>query len=761
MLLLSNLKELELELLPELKCIWKGPTHHVNLQRLKVMVINMCYKLAFLFSPSLAQTLLHLEELQIRDCEELEHIISTEVESDDDGTVSNTCFYPPIYWPKLKTLEITSCRELEYVFPITLAQGLQQLERIEISRSPQLKQIFNNMAKQEDNGHGILLPHLQYLALEYLDNFSCLCPRNYFVLFPPLKRCHVLLYPKWIGFGNTQVLQAQSKVFQLYAFKEMICCSKNLTLNRSNGFQNLIPDLDSEGLNELTFIQLHNVGNIECLYDATEHRQPTVAFSNLVELVMEEMTSLRKLCNNRPPKGFLQKLEKLKITNCTNLASLSPMGQNLKEVKIKNCCQLREIFEVDKILHNNEANEALTPLMSDLTCLELELLSELRCIWKGPSHSVINLESLKIIKISNCTRLRRLFSPYLVKSLVHLEQLILHDLPELEQLIIEHGSDAEQAQQVLNMAKGPSHSVMNLRSLKIINISNCKRLRCLFSLSLVKSLVVLQQLILHDLPELVQLITYLGSDVEQEQHVFNMVKEKVNGHGQHKYFLPFQPSWEFEVSKCPKLRPIVIQQEVNDQAQVKSNAMNWSKSLTRMETSASSSQGHLQPICFPSLTEICIEGCNNLKSLFSATVALSLSQLEWFTIRGASKLEQVFEYEGGIDIEDTEKEIVLPQLLGLSLEELPRLQSFIPMGYHCSFRELWSFKVKECSSLTTSFRVDSEHTVHAKTETVGNSPMKDPNTDVDVMEGSAIDVDVRKGSETTWPVGSDINWQGL
>ncbi|XVF70599.1 hypothetical protein PTKIN_Ptkin11bG0175700 [Pterospermum kingtungense] len=821
MLLLSNLKELKLELLPELKCIWKGPTHHVNLQRLKVMIIDMCHKLAFLFSPSLAQTLLHLEELQIRDCEELEHIISTEVESDDDGTVSNPCFYPPICWPQLKTLKITSCRKLEYVFPITLAQGLQQLERIEISHSPQLKQVFNNIAKEEDNGHDILLPHLQYLVLECLGNFSSLCPRNYFVMSPPLKRFHVLFCPKWVRLGNTQVPQAQSKVFQLYAFKEMICCSKNLTLNRSNWCQNLIPDVDPEGLNELQFLYLHNFGNVECLYNTTEHRQPTIAFSNLVELLMEEMTGLKKLCNNQPPKGFLQKLEKLKITNCMNLASLSPMGQNLKEVKIKSCCQLREIFEVDEILRNSEANEAPTPLMSDLTCLELELLSELRCIWKGPSHSVINLESLKIIKISNCKRLRCLFSSYLVKSLVHLEQLILHDLPELEQLITEQGSDAEQEQQALNMAKGPSHSVINLRSLKIIKISNCKRLRRLFSLSLVKSLVVLQQLILHDLPELVQLITDLGSDVEQEQHVFNMVKEKVDGHGQHKYSLPFQPSWEFEVSKCPKLRPIIIQQEVNDQAQVKGlylsnrqcNSFNvllrqslphltvgnhlqflqWlimsncsklkslfprllAESLPHLrylrieqcdeleqiidkdETSASSSQGHLQPICFPSLTEICIEGCNSLKSLFSVTVALSLSQLKWFTIRGASKLEQVFEYQGGIDIEDTEKEIVLPQLRRLSLEELPRLQSFIPMGYHCSFQQLCSFKVKECPNLTTSFRVDSKHTIHAKTEAVGNSPMKNPNTDVDVMEGSASDEDVRKGFETTWPVGSDINW---
>ncbi|XVF70700.1 hypothetical protein PTKIN_Ptkin11bG0183500 [Pterospermum kingtungense] len=169
------------------------------------------------------------------------------------------------------------------------------------------------------------------------------------------------------------------------------------------------------------------------------------------------------------------------------------------------------------------------------------------------------------------------------------------------------------------------------------------------------------------------------------------------------------------------------------------------------ETSASSSQGLPQPICFPSLMEICIEKCNSLKSLFSVSVAISFSQLQWFTIRGASKLEQVFKYEGGIDIEDTEKEIVLPKLIELSLEKLPRLNSFTPMCYQCSFPQLFSLKVEECPSFTTSLGVDSMQTIHTMTEvpkTVGDSPMK----------GSATDVDVMEGFEITWPAGSDINW---
>ncbi|XVF70619.1 hypothetical protein PTKIN_Ptkin11bG0177400 [Pterospermum kingtungense] len=310
----------------------------------------------------------------------------------------------------------------------------------------------------------------------------------------------------------------------------------------------------------------------------------------------------------------IRDVENHKLHECGLLIS---RGTKSKRSDDKNCCQLREIFEVDEALHSSEANEA--PLMSNLTHLELESMAKLRCIWNEPYLSVINLQSLKIVKISNCKGLRFLFSPSLVKSLVHLEKLILHDLPELQQLITER-----------------------------------------------------------------------ESDVDKEQQVLKTVKEK-------------------------------------DKA------------------SASASQGHLQPICFPSLIEIRVENCNNLKSLISTSVALSLSQLQRLTISGASKLEQVFEYEGGINIEDTGREIVLPQLRMLHLQELPKLEGFTLMGYHCCFIQLDSLTVKECPNLTTSFSVDSKETIHARTKAVGDAP----------MEGSAA---VSYSQESSWPIGSDINW---
>jgi hypothetical protein len=127
--LLSSLTRLQLSWLPELKCIWKGPTRHVSLQNLIHLELLFLYKLTFIFTPSLAQSLIHLklnrvkeltfifttslaqslihlETLQIKDCDELKHLIREE-----DG--EREIIPESLGFPKLKTLSISRCDELE------------------------------------------------------------------------------------------------------------------------------------------------------------------------------------------------------------------------------------------------------------------------------------------------------------------------------------------------------------------------------------------------------------------------------------------------------------------------------------------------------------------------------------------------------------------------------------------------------------------------------------------------------------------------
>jgi len=112
--LLSSLTLLELRELPELKCIWKGPTRHVSLQNLIRLELMSLDKLTFIFTPSLAQSLPKLETLEIKTCGELKHIIREE-----DGEREIIPESPR--FPELKTLYISHCGKLEYVFPVSMS----------------------------------------------------------------------------------------------------------------------------------------------------------------------------------------------------------------------------------------------------------------------------------------------------------------------------------------------------------------------------------------------------------------------------------------------------------------------------------------------------------------------------------------------------------------------------------------------------------------------------------------------------------------
>ncbi|MBA0625395.1 hypothetical protein Godav_010597 [Gossypium davidsonii] len=138
------------------------------------------------------------------------------------------------------------------------------------------------------------------------------------------------------------------------------------------------------GINELTSLELESCKDMEFLTDITRDQGPTVAFSNLVELNVANMVSLKGLCYGLSPTRFLQ---------------------NLKQVIIRDCKELQVIFQMDKL---SEKVKCQMPLLSNLTILELYSLPKLDSIWKlEPSHhATASLARLKVVKIGDCDKLK-------------------------------------------------------------------------------------------------------------------------------------------------------------------------------------------------------------------------------------------------------------------------------------------------------------------------------------------------------------------
>jgi hypothetical protein len=223
--LLSSLTRLKLSYLPELKCIWKGSTRHVSLQSLIHLKLWSLHELTFIFTPSLAQSLIHLETLEIFGCHGLKRLIR---EKDDEGEI----IPESLGFPKLKKLSIRFCHKLEYVFPVSVSPSFQNLEEMEIGFNDNLKQVFYSgegddiIVKSNIDDHAspvnvekeMVLPNLERLILDRLPSIVYFSHGCYDFIFPCLRRLEVRQCPKLTTkFATTSngSMSAQSEVLHI------------------------------------------------------------------------------------------------------------------------------------------------------------------------------------------------------------------------------------------------------------------------------------------------------------------------------------------------------------------------------------------------------------------------------------------------------------------------------------------------------------------------------------------------------------------
>ncbi|KAJ6950497.1 disease resistance protein [Populus alba x Populus x berolinensis] len=125
---------------------------------------------------------------------------------------------------------------------------------------------------------------------------------------------------------------------------------------------------------------------------------------------------------------------------------------------------------------------------------------------------------------------------------------------------------------------------------------------------------------------------------------------------------------------------------------------------------------HLQYLCFPNLCEIKIRECNKLKSLFPVAMASSLPKLQTLKVSEASQLLGVFGQEDHASPVNVEKEMVLPNLKELSLEQLSSIVCLSFGSCDFLFPCLKKLRVYECSKLTTKFASTPDGSMSAQSE---------------------------------------------
>ncbi|KAL4273183.1 hypothetical protein GQ457_13G005030 [Hibiscus cannabinus] len=724
---LSNLQTLKLYDLEELRWIFKGPAHSFSLQSLESVKIRNCSKLESLFSPSL-----------------------------------------PLCLPKLKTLDISFCSKLECVVPITLAQkGLPALESLKVFNCEELKQVFgmgNGQDGVEHHHHGEIESNTSPLPL-------CL---------PKLK---------------TLYIETCSKLE----------CVVPITLAQEG-----LPALESLMVSDCEELkQVFGIGNGQ---DGVEHHHHGEIESNTSPLPLP-------LC--------LPKLKKLKMRHCSKLECVVPitLAQEglpaLESLKVFHCEELKQVFGMGngqdgvEYHHHGEIESNTSPLplcLPKLKTLHVSFCSKLECV--VPENYIVKAPVLESIRASKCPKVTNIPIQQASKQLSleidglstfkklsystdHLSstlfgvtkvwfpmQISNEGSAFLQNLITLTMSFCKDMLEVIRMDEDlynreenpppllsnlehlqPIHCV-NLQSLKVLDIKDCRELRSLFSVSVVQTLVSLEQLKIKGCNELKSVFMKLDGTESDTLRLPNLKTLEIKNCRSLEYAFPHAlaadfprlqeielenlgslgsivegnicfeaPALEiFHVRECSSFADINLLEQVNNSVSLKELTYSFSGGGVESKNTENS---HLCEISSnliglrdiwkgpvnvaTNLKEVVISKCNILTYIFPIMLVPHLPQLSSLKIKSCEKLKQIIVNDDILASSSSsqgprlEKKMKFPQLKEIILKDLPRLESFIPECYHLELPCLEELKLVQYYKMMTSFTVDYlTFTVHAK-----------------------------------------------
>ncbi|KAG8492617.1 hypothetical protein CXB51_010034 [Gossypium anomalum] len=123
--------------------------------------------------------------------------------------------------------------------------------------------------------------------------------------------------------------------------------------------------------------------------------------------------------------------------------------------------------------------------MANLISLQLGSFPELSCIWNGSNHCI----NLTTLKLSDCKKLRYIFSPTTARNLSHLVDIFIEGCEEIEQPIL--AEDQVSSSSSSNAGLQP----ISFPKFTNITVTNCGNLKSLFPFGFVHVLSKLECLL--------------------------------------------------------------------------------------------------------------------------------------------------------------------------------------------------------------------------------------------------------------------------
>ncbi|XP_057440927.1 uncharacterized protein LOC130732926 isoform X3 [Lotus japonicus] len=313
-------------------------------QKLEELHLINCPEVTYLFTTVVARSLAELKTLWIEECHGLKHIL-VEDDTEDISPYDNS-----LVFSKLEFLRVYKCGKIEYIIPVTVAQGLVQLETLHILKNDALKYVFgrNSLGPQSGNELDIEIPALNFLWLEDLPQAISIFPDNCYPRLPSLQKFCLISCPEFA----TKSIRTCRKIENWYDHEE----KKDLE-NLPQLTYICMSFKDPSKFKKLAFLNITGCEKVDVIFHARVSRclceLKILVIRECKELkqIVEEEVENDKLSNlpSQQPQPCFPKLELLFVEECHKLKRFISFSRcndlpNLVALIISRASKLEELI---------------------------------------------------------------------------------------------------------------------------------------------------------------------------------------------------------------------------------------------------------------------------------------------------------------------------------------------------------------------------------------------------------------------------------
>ncbi|XP_020218566.2 uncharacterized protein LOC109801841 [Cajanus cajan] len=455
-----KLKTMEIIFMKRLNTIWQPHIGLHSFQSLDSLIIRKCYKLVMIFPDYIGQRFQSLQSLTITDCNLVENIFDfANIPQSCNSNETNlhnvflealpnlvhvwkddTCEI--LEYNNLRSISVKKSPNLKCLFPFSIANDLEKLEILEISKCTTMKEIVAWYKDSNEDVINFKFPHLNTISFDGLYELGSFYKGNHTLEWPSLKNLSILNCYKLEGL-TTETTYSQVKLVVLatekviYNMEEMV-----LSLKAADWMHKYIVSIHR--MHKLQALRLFGLNNTKVLFWFL-HRLPNLEKLGLAESHLESIWTPRSLVLEEKI-GVVSQLKELTLTHMYSLVEIG--------------------FEHDQLLQRVE-------LLVIHTCLKLTNLV-------SPSVSFSYLTHLEVM---NCRLMRNLMTTSTAKSLVKLTTMKVSSCPMILEIVAKN--EEEEVKEI---------EFRQLKSLELVDLQNiksfCSLEKCDLKFPLLENLVV-------------------------------------------------------------------------------------------------------------------------------------------------------------------------------------------------------------------------------------------------------------------------------